>query len=119
MPAVRNRTDILVRLVARCDTAAAMRPRHHLPIRLLRLLLVAGLLAAGLVPGRAWPASAAPKAAPGPEGVRASYAVLVDPATGAVLWGRRSRTSVAPASLTKMLTALTVRASLELDGVTV
>ncbi|HET9556368.1 MAG TPA: hypothetical protein VFS70_04460, partial [Actinomycetota bacterium] len=96
-----------------------MRPRHHLPLRLLRLLLVAGLLAAGLVPGRVGPASAAPEAAPGPEGVRARYAVLVDPATGAVLWGRRSRRSVAPASLTKMLTALAVRASLDLDGVTV
>jgi D-alanyl-D-alanine carboxypeptidase len=42
-----------------------------------------------------------------------------DPATGAVLWGRRSRTSAAPASLTKMLTALTVRASFDLDTVTV
>ena len=41
------------------------------------------------------------------------------PATGAVLWGRRSRTPVPPASLTKMLTALAVRASLDLDGVTV
>jgi D-alanyl-D-alanine carboxypeptidase len=52
-------------------------------------------------------------------GVRARYAILVDPATGAVLWGRRSRTPVPPASLTKMLTALAVRASLDLDGVTV
>jgi hypothetical protein len=51
--------------------------------------------------------------------VRARYAILVDPATGAVLWGRRSRTPVPPASLTKMLTALAVRASLDLDGVTV
>jgi D-alanyl-D-alanine carboxypeptidase len=116
MPAGHNRTDILVRLVARCHTAPAMRSRRHLP---LRLLLVAGVLIAGLVPGRAGPASAAPKAAPGPEGVRAGYAILVDPATGAVLWGRRSRTSVPPASLTKMLTALAVRASLDLDGVTV
>jgi D-alanyl-D-alanine carboxypeptidase len=51
--------------------------------------------------------------------VRARYAVLADPATGAVLWGRRSRTPAPPASLTKMLTALAVRASLELDTVTV
>jgi D-alanyl-D-alanine carboxypeptidase len=51
--------------------------------------------------------------------VRARYAILVDPATGAVLWERRSRTRVAPASLTKMLTALAVRASLDLDAVTV
>jgi D-alanyl-D-alanine carboxypeptidase len=116
MPAGHNRSDILVRLVARCHTAPAMRSRHHLP---LRLLLVAGVLVAGLVPVRVGPAGAAPKAAPGPEGVRARYAILVDPATGAVLWGRRSRTSVPPASLTKMLTALAVRASLDLDGVTV
>jgi D-alanyl-D-alanine carboxypeptidase (penicillin-binding protein 5/6) len=51
--------------------------------------------------------------------VRARYAILVDPATGVVLWGRRSRTPVPPASLTKMLTALAVRASLDLDTVTV
>jgi D-alanyl-D-alanine carboxypeptidase len=51
--------------------------------------------------------------------VRARYAILVDPQTGEVLWGRRSRTATAPASLTKMLTALAVRASLDLDAVTV
>ncbi|HEY7605151.1 MAG TPA: serine hydrolase [Actinomycetes bacterium] len=51
--------------------------------------------------------------------MRARYAILVDPATGVVLWGRRSRTPVPPASLTKMLTALAVRASLDLDTVTV
>ena len=51
--------------------------------------------------------------------VRARYAILVDPATGAVLWGRRSRTPAPPASLTKMLTALAVRASLDLDAVSV
>jgi D-alanyl-D-alanine carboxypeptidase len=51
--------------------------------------------------------------------VRARYAILVDPASGLVLWGRRSRTPAPPASLTKMLTALAVRASLDLDGVTV
>lgn len=39
--------------------------------------------------------------------------------TGEVLWGRRSRTPAPPASLTKMLTALAVRASLGLDTVTV
>jgi D-alanyl-D-alanine carboxypeptidase len=57
--------------------------------------------------------------AAGPKEVRARYAILVDPATGAVLWGRRSRTPAPPASLTKMLTALAVRASLDLDEVTV
>jgi D-alanyl-D-alanine carboxypeptidase len=63
---------------------------------------------------------AAPQAGSGPgRVVRARYAILVDPQTGAVLWGRRSRTPVPPASLTKMLTALAVRASLDLDAVTV
>jgi D-alanyl-D-alanine carboxypeptidase len=51
--------------------------------------------------------------------VRARYAILVDPASGAVLWSRRGRTPAPPASLTKMLTALAVRASLGLDAVTV
>jgi D-alanyl-D-alanine carboxypeptidase len=50
--------------------------------------------------------------------VRARYAILVDPATGTVLWGRRSRTLV-PLSLTRLLTALAVRASLDLATVTV
>jgi len=36
-----------------------------------------------------------------------------------MLWGRRSRRLAPPASLTKMLTALAVRASLDLDTVTV
>jgi hypothetical protein len=51
--------------------------------------------------------------------VRARYAILVDPATGEVLWGRRSRRPAPPASLIKMLTALAVRASLDLETVTV
>jgi serine-type D-Ala-D-Ala carboxypeptidase (penicillin-binding protein 5/6) len=96
-----------------------MRTRRLLP---LRLLLVAAILAAGL-PGQtaqAGPDAAAPRAVPGPgREVRARYAVLVDPATGEVLWSRRARTPAPPASLTKMLTALAVRASLDLDGVTV
>jgi D-alanyl-D-alanine carboxypeptidase len=103
-----------------------MRTRRTPPLRLLRLLLVAAILAAGLLPGqaaRAAPAasaSSASRAAPGPgREVRARYAILVDPASGAVLWSRRSRTPAPPASLTKMLTALAVRASLGLDGVTV
>src|SRR5512132_3217735 len=120
---VRNRSDFLVRLVHRCETAAAMRTRRTPPLRLLRLLLVAAILAAGLLPGQAAqaaPATAAPRAAPGPgREVRARYAILVEPATGEVLWSRRSRTPAPPASLTKMLTALAVRASLDLDGVTV
>jgi serine-type D-Ala-D-Ala carboxypeptidase (penicillin-binding protein 5/6) len=114
--------DHLVRLVYRCDTAAAMGPRPALPLRLCRLLLVATVLAAGVVPGWAGQATAATAAPPppaGPKAVRATYAILVDPASGAVLWGRRSRAPAPPASLTKMLTALAVRASLDLDAVTV
>ena len=94
------------------------RPRAR-PLRLLRLVVVAALLATALLPGLATPAGAAPRAPWGPKEVRARYAILVDPASGAVLWGRRSRTPAAPASLTKMLTALAVRASLDLDAVTV
>jgi D-alanyl-D-alanine carboxypeptidase len=119
MPANRNRSDVLVRLVARWDTAAAMPTHPAVPSRFLRallVLLVALVVTAGAVPA----AAAAPKAPAGPgKEVRARYAILVDPATGEVLWGRRSRTPAPPASLTKMLTALAVRASLDLDAVTV
>jgi D-alanyl-D-alanine carboxypeptidase (penicillin-binding protein 5/6) len=119
MPANRNRSDVLVRLVARWDTAAAMPTHPAVPSRFLRallVLLVALVVTAGAVPA----AAAAPKAPAGPgKEVRARYAILVDPVTGEVLWGRRSRTPAPPASLTKMLTALAVRASLELDTVTV
>jgi D-alanyl-D-alanine carboxypeptidase len=102
------------------DTAAAMRMRRALPPRLLRLFLVAAVLAAGLLPGPDAQAGAAPRPVPGPgQKVRARYAILVDPATGAVLWSRRSRMPVPPASLTKMLTALAVRASLDMDAMTV
>jgi D-alanyl-D-alanine carboxypeptidase len=98
----------------------------HRALRVLVVLLIA-VSVAGVGPaGRAAVAApaaevaAAPTAPPGPgKAVRARYAILVDPATGEVLWGRRSRTPVPPASLTKMLTALAVRASLDLDGVTV
>ncbi|HYJ71717.1 MAG TPA: hypothetical protein VE265_04485, partial [Actinomycetota bacterium] len=99
-----------------------MRTRHPPPSWPLRLFLVAGLLATTLAPvgAAAAPAAVDPRPGPGWErGVRARYAILVDPATGAVLWGRRSRTPAPPASLTKMLTALAVRASLDLDKVTV
>ncbi|HXQ57417.1 MAG TPA: serine hydrolase, partial [Actinomycetes bacterium] len=97
-----------------------MRMRRTLPLRLLRLFLVAAVLAAGLLPGPDAQAGAAPRPVPGPgQKVRARYAILVDPATGAVLWSRRSRMPVPPASLTKMLTALAVRASLDMDAMTV
>ena len=103
-----------------------MPTRRTLPPRLLRLLLVATIMATGLLPGPAaqatgaTQAAAAARAVPGPgREVRARYAILVDPASGEVLWSRRSRTPAPPARLTKMLTALAVRASLGLDGVTV
>jgi D-alanyl-D-alanine carboxypeptidase len=101
------------------DTAPAMRTRRTLPLRLLRPLL-AVVLAAGLLPGPDAQAGASPRPVPGPgQKVGARYAILVDPATGAVLWSRRSRMPAPPASLTKMLTGLAVRASLEMDAMTV
>jgi serine-type D-Ala-D-Ala carboxypeptidase (penicillin-binding protein 5/6) len=85
-----------------------MRARPTLAV----LVLLGAVLAA--VPAR--PAAAAvPPPAPGPR-VAAGSAILVDAGSGAVLWGRRSRTPRPPASLTKMLTALAVRASLDLRG---
>jgi D-alanyl-D-alanine carboxypeptidase len=151
MSAVASRSDLLVRLVGRCDTAAAMRLPHAAPLRLLRLIVAAALLATWLLPGRVDAAPGAARGAvdgrsapfrgwatlpfggpnsrgvglprgptvAGPTEVRARHAILVDPATGAVLWGRRGRSPAPPASLTKMLTALAVRASLDLDEVTV
>jgi serine-type D-Ala-D-Ala carboxypeptidase (penicillin-binding protein 5/6) len=84
-----------------------MRARPILPVL---LALAVALVAA---PGR--PAAAAAPAAGGPR-VVSRHAILVDAGDGAVLWGRGSRTPRPPASLTKMLTALAVRASLDLDG---
>ncbi|HZA84795.1 MAG TPA: D-alanyl-D-alanine carboxypeptidase, partial [Actinomycetes bacterium] len=100
--------------------------RRSLPVRILLLTAVL----ATVVPGLSGPAAAsgpatgaagavAGRAAPGPAGVGARAAVLVDAGSGAVLWSRRGQVPVAPASLTKMLTALAVRASLDLDTVTV
>jgi D-alanyl-D-alanine carboxypeptidase len=107
-----------------------MPTRRRVPYRVLVILLIA-MSVAGMGPAGAAPAAAGPGGL-GLDGtpvqapvqawerkVRARYAILVDPATGAVLWGRRSRTPAPPASLTKMLTALAVRASLDLDAVTV
>jgi D-alanyl-D-alanine carboxypeptidase len=90
--------------------------------QLVAVLLVAPLLAPALHPGRA-PAGPAvtgqrATAAAWERAVGARHAILVDPASGAVLWSRRARAPVPPASLTKMLTALAVRASLDLDVVT-
>ena len=91
MPATRNRSDVLVWLVARWDTAAAMPTHPAVPSRFLRallVLLVALVVAAGAVPAAA---AAAPEPASGPgKEVRARYAILVDSVTGEVRWGRRS-----------------------------
>src|SRR5437868_5593822 len=41
-----------------------------------------------------------------PQGISAQYAVLVDGDSGEILWGRNAHGEVAPASLTKIITAL-------------
>jgi D-alanyl-D-alanine carboxypeptidase len=84
-----------------------------------RPLLVLLALAAVLVAAPAGPATAGTRLAErevrgGPR-VASRHAILVDADGGAVLWGRGSRAPLPPASLTKMLTALAVRASLDLD----
>jgi D-alanyl-D-alanine carboxypeptidase (penicillin-binding protein 5/6) len=79
--------------------------------------LLAVLLAAP-PPGRAapGPGAAQPLAAVrrGPV-VVSRFAILVDPASGEVLWQRNPTVPRPPASLTKMLTAVTVRASLPMQ----
>jgi hypothetical protein len=81
---------------------------------------LAAALAAGLAPGLAFAATAGTASKPPePPGVAGRSAILVDAASGAVLWGRDPGTPRAPASLTKMLTALVVRATLPLDAVAV
>ncbi|SRR6266542_3572167 len=77
---------------------------------------VAGLRVVA-APSVAGPKVAGPKVA-GPK-VASGFAILVDAQTGTVLWTRHATTARAPASLTKMLTALLVRASLRLDTVAV
>jgi D-alanyl-D-alanine carboxypeptidase len=80
-------------------------------------VLVALVLGAGaLVPG---PAAAAPHKRSGKDRgpqVEAHFAVLVDPGTGVVLWQRNPTMARPPASLTKMLTAITIRASLPMQA---
>jgi len=51
--------------------------------------------------------------------VASGFAILVDAQTGAVLWTRHATTAKPPASLTKMLTALLIRASLPPNTVVV
>jgi D-alanyl-D-alanine carboxypeptidase len=76
------------------------------------LAMVAALVVMlGLRPG---PAAAAPAVRPkvaGPQ-VTAKAALLADPATGVVMWQRNPTVARAPASLTKMMTAITAKASL-------
>src|SRR6266545_1873577 len=77
---------------------------------------VAGLRVVA-APSVAGPKVAAPKVA-GPK-VASGFAILVDAQTGTVLWTRHATTARAPASLTKMLTALLIRASLPPNAVVV
>jgi len=93
-------------------------------LRLLVPVTLLVLVATGLVPARAdavpRPAPPAPAGAKaGPGQVASRFAVLVDARSGTVLWSRHATTARAPASLTKMLTALLVRASLPVDAVAV
>jgi D-alanyl-D-alanine carboxypeptidase len=89
-----------------------MRARPLLPVL---LALAAVLVAAPAGPAAAGTRLAERQAQGGPR-VASRHAILVDADGGAVLWGRGSRAPRPPASLTKMLTALAVRASLDLDG---
>ncbi|HEX9342787.1 MAG TPA: D-alanyl-D-alanine carboxypeptidase family protein [Actinomycetota bacterium] len=90
--------------------------RHRVRLAAVATALAAAL-AAGLAPGPAFAATATAAAA-GPS-VAGRSAILVDAASGAILWSRDPATPRAPASLTKMLTALLVRATLPLDAVAV
>jgi D-alanyl-D-alanine carboxypeptidase len=92
-----------------------MRARPILPVL---LALTVALVAAPGRPAAAAGTRLAEREAPAAGGPRvvSRHAILVDAGDGAVLWGRGSRTPRPPASLTKMLTALAVRASLDLDG---
>jgi D-alanyl-D-alanine carboxypeptidase (penicillin-binding protein 5/6) len=89
-----------------------------------RLLVTLALVALiGTIPSPAPAAAATPnavldKSVAGPK-VTTKFAILVDARTGDVLWSRRPTAIRPPASLTKMLTAVLVRASLPLDAVAV
>jgi len=75
---------------------------------LLTLLALLALPATTVAPA---PAAAVASRPPGPK-VAGKVGILVDADTGDVLWGRSQSKKVPPASLTKMLAAITVRASL-------
>lgn len=83
-----------------------------MPIRLARFLALA-LLLGGASPA---PAGAAQDAAP-PPGVGMASGILVEHATGKVLWAKDPEAQRPPASLTKILTALVVLETADLDEV--
>jgi D-alanyl-D-alanine carboxypeptidase (penicillin-binding protein 5/6) len=108
--------------------------RARLCLLLLLVLVGAGVTVPAAATPRPAPAAATRQPAPvaaasfsslagttlaGPPKVTAGFAILVDARSGAVLWSRRATAARAPASLTKMLTALLVRATLPLDAVMV
>jgi D-alanyl-D-alanine carboxypeptidase (penicillin-binding protein 5/6) len=70
-------------------------------------------------PAGGQPAAAALAAPAGPKRITTRFGILVDARSGAVLWSRSATAARAPASLTKMLTALLVRATLPLNAVAV
>jgi serine-type D-Ala-D-Ala carboxypeptidase (penicillin-binding protein 5/6) len=81
---------------------------------ILLVILVGGGVTAPAAAASHLPASTA---VPAPKQVTAPSVILVDARTGTVLWGRGIGVRRAPASLTKMLTALLARATLPLNAV--
>ncbi len=86
---------------------------------LLLVVLVGGGVTAPAAAATHLPAGATLSGPPAPRQVTSPSVILVDARTGAVLWSRGAGVVRAPASLTKMLTALLVRATLPLDAVAV
>ncbi|HZD01729.1 MAG TPA: hypothetical protein VFA46_16510, partial [Actinomycetes bacterium] len=85
---------------------------------LLLLVLVGVGVTAPAASSHPWAVAPAPAPA-APKKVVSRFAILVDARSGAVLWSRGATAPRAPASLTKMLTALLVRATMPLDAVMV
>src|SRR6476469_8183815 len=71
-----------------------------------------GLVVLALLAGQARPVQAEPTTMPAPD---ARAAVVVDAATGEVLYARNATEELHPASLTKMVTALTAVERAPLD----
>lgn len=87
---------------------------------LLLVVLVGAGVTAPVAAAAPHPLATAPALGPaGPNKVASHFAILVDARSGVVLWSRGATTTRAPASLTKMLTALLVRATLPLNAVAV